>query len=752
MQGRIQCLLWIGALLAAQEEPTPDDEAQEEAQARVEEEIDVVGLTPISSVGMDIERFPWSAQQISTSSRSTAEDRNVSRVLDQQMAGVHVDEVQNNPLQPDVYYRGFSTSPLLGAAQGLTVWEDGVRVNEIFGDVVQWDLLPSLAVDSIELLSGAHAAFGPNTLGGALSLRTRDGRAGPRLGLTVAAGSWNAREATVEAGGARHAWSGYLAAERYREDGWRDFSPSEARKVFGKLGFSGDRIAWDLGIGWADNELVGNGTAPIELLEIDRAAVFTHPDITNNRLFFPRMSLQTAIRDDTLLELVGFVRESDISTFNADELDETEGAGPGAAASERGAAVDNRSRTDQIGHGLSGQVTHSRDLGGRENQIAIGAALERGSADFSSSSELARFTADRSSIGTGTFLRDRFVAVDAEVERMSIFLSDSLRATDRLTLNLQTRYDSTRLRLRDRLGTSLDGDHDFSRLNGGAGASLELRRRSRSSLYAFAGLSRSSRNPTPVELTCADPEDPCRLPNAFVADPPLDEVVTTGMEAGVRGRTPALRWSIALFGSENRNDILFISSGRATNAGYFTNVASTQRRGIEASLRGRVGEHTWFAGYTGVKATFGTDLSLPSANHPLAIGGEIDVLNGDTIPGIPRHVLKAGLQFSFGRLALGMTARAQSSRYYRGDEANLLPTVPGLATADLDLSWSFAPRISVGLSVDNLFDAEYETFGVLGDATNVLGEDFQDHRFLSPGAPRSIRLRFALQPFSVGGE
>lgn len=62
--------------------------------------------------------------------------RFVRRPLPAALAGVVANPAQNNPWQPDIAFRGFTASPLMGAPQGLSVFLDGVRVNEAFGDTV----------------------------------------------------------------------------------------------------------------------------------------------------------------------------------------------------------------------------------------------------------------------------------------------------------------------------------------------------------------------------------------------------------------------------------------------------------------------------------------------------------------------------------------------------------------------------------------------------------------------------------------
>ena len=96
--------------------------------------------------------------------------------MNNNLIGVSVNETQNNPYQPDVLFRGFTASPLLGTPQGLSVFQDGVRVNEPFGDAVNWDLIPVNAIADMILIPGSNPVFGLNTLGGSLSVTTKNGR------------------------------------------------------------------------------------------------------------------------------------------------------------------------------------------------------------------------------------------------------------------------------------------------------------------------------------------------------------------------------------------------------------------------------------------------------------------------------------------------------------------------------------------------------------------------------------------------
>ena len=241
-------------------------------------------------------------------------------------------------------------------------------------------------------------------------------------------------------------------------------------------------------------------------------------------------------------------------------------------------------------------------------------------------------------------------------------------------------------------------------------------------------------------------DDPCRLPNAFLADPPLDDVVAQTFEVGARGvfnrGGTQGTWQIGAFRTSNKDDILFISAGPLSNQGFFDNVGRTRREGIELSARGSSSKKTqWFINYTHMRAVFEEDLSLPSPNHPLATNGEITVSNGDKLPLLPSNVLKAGVSIeATARLTVSFSAMLTSKLHLRGDEGNQLDAIDGYTVANLRCDYAVNPKLSLFLTVDNLFDAEYETFGLLGQAGDVLGDGFTDNRFLSPGAPRGVWL------------
>jgi outer membrane receptor protein involved in Fe transport len=291
-----------------------------------------------------------------------------------------------------------------------------------------------------------------------------------------------------------------------------------------------------------------------------------------------------------------------------------------------------------------------------------------------------------------------------------------------VAITASARFNWARLQLDDRDGNALDGTHAYARVNPAFGVAYSPL----PGLTTFASYGESNRAPSASELACADPDAPCRLPNAFITDPPLDQVVSRTLELGVRGHL-----------GPRRRPLL---EGSHVGTGYFRNAGSTQRVGLELALAGTVSAFEWFASYTLLRATFESHLTLPAADHPEAHDGTIDVVPGDRIPGLPAHSVKGGLTVTpLAGLRVGLSVIAQSSQPLRGDEANLLANLDGFVTLNAHASYDLFDAVRLLLKAQNLLNTEYETFGVIADPSEVLPRASVP-RFVSPGPPLGVWL------------
>jgi iron complex outermembrane receptor protein len=717
--------LALGNQLSGQE---PPDSPPPDQPPSFEEQVEVVAVTPIHGVGLSILKIPANVQTFTFDSDQSLGTPDVASLLNSRAVSVHTVDAQAGTFQPDLMFRGFAGSPLLGASEGVAVYQDGVRINEAFGDTVNWDQLPSAAIASINLMPGSNPLFGLNALGGALSIQTKDGFSSPGQRVQFTTGSFLRHRVEAQAGGSGPSFGYFVAGTLVDEDGWRDFSPSTVRSIFGDLAWRNASAAVNLGVTASSNDLTGNGTAPLSLLEEDWAAVFTHPDVSENdsTLITLKARRQFAL---TFIEGVAYYRRSNVGTFNGDVADDEEDDGDDGASFD---AVNNTSDSRANAAGLTGQFTSTAPLLEHQNQFIAGGGFDTASTHFEFATEFASLTPDRGTIGSGIFDEDAFVDLDSRTTTGSAFVTDTWSPTARLTLTGAARFNHTTLRMRDQIGTELSGDHEFWRVNPSAGATYQLN----PTVNLYGSYGQSSRAPTPVELTCADPDDPCRLPNAFVSDPPLEQIVATTWEGGVRGRRAPFTWTVAAFASAASDDIIFVSSGTVSGQGHFENVPRTKRSGIEASVEYTANRVSIFGAYTLQRAVYGSDLELTSPQHPEAEDGAIFVEEGSRLPGVPTHSGKAGVSGRVSdRLQLGVDFRAQSGQFFRGDEGNLLSMVPGFGTVNARARFQLAERIALLVEGQNIFNSNFYTFGTLGNA-ELVGDD--DPRFYSPGAPHAL--------------
>jgi iron complex outermembrane recepter protein len=738
-----------------------------------EEVLEPVLVVAPLGVTREPDRMPADAQQASADQIDRLQALDLTDFLNRSFGSINISHAQNNPLQPDFNFRGFTASPLLGLPQGLSVYQNGVRINEPFGDTVSWDLIASSAIQDVQLLAGANPVFGLNTLGGALTLRMKDGFSYQRSAAEVYAGSFSRLGATVQSGGNNGRWGYYVNADYFEEDGWRDFSASDAIRVFGVMSYREGESNLDLSASHVSSDLVGNGASPVELLEIDRSAVFTHPDRTRNTLTSLVLEASTRFAGGWKLDGNAYFRDLDSDAFNGDgtifdecdveadeflceEGDEGEGVlvldqhgNPILSGfdGEELNAINNISRRKQEAYGASVQASlSSLVLGGYRNDLTIGAAFSDGETSFDAVVEVASLTEDRSTTRTGIFAAEFRTQVDSDLDTASLYFIDTLDLTGQLSLTLGGRYDDTRVRLEDRTGQSpeLNGSHGFSRFNPSVGLSWRLS----GATTLYTSWAQSARAPTAVELACASEDAPCSLPNAFLADPPLDQVVANSFELGAGGSLArGLKWHGGVFMTTNRDDILFQTTGGAqANVGFFDNVADTRRAGIELRLGQRLDRLEWRAQYTYLRATFEDDFTANSPNHPafeddptapeIVGDGKLLVSKGSEIPGLPRHLLNAGLDFHLtDRLSIGADASYRSGVHLRGDEANLLDRTGGYVVAGLRGEYRIRNSVRLFARIENLFDTDYESFGLLGEPVEVF-PDFQDPRFLGAGPPR----------------
>ena len=720
--------------------------AENKAEALETGSVEVVGTTPLPGIGTPISEVPSNVQTGSAKDIAVQRNLDVSEFIDANLGSVSTSNSVANPYQADVSFRGFTASPLLGTPQGMSVFLDGVRVNEPFGDVVNWDIIPSNAIASINLIPGSNPLFGLNTLGGALSVHTKSGAEFPGYSATVYGGSWGRRAVEFEVGGANQDKSldYFVAGNTFREDGWRDHSTSEVNQLFAKVGWQNESSDLDLSIMAADTNLEGTQALPVSMLS-NREQAYSWPDSIGNNLAMMNLKGSHFLSDDKLIAGNVYYRRNRITGFNSNlngDYDPTNLNGNGVNTIE---ASNIATTADQDGFGGALQLTLLGDLAGHKNQFTVGASADMGRTNFQSDTSEATVVGSQTvTIQPASALGS--VRLHARNDYYGLYGTDTYSFNEQWHLTLSGRYNVAKVKLSGyniddaSVSHDLSGRHFYSRFNPAVGLNFNPSK----ALNLYGGYNEGMRAATPVELSCADRLNPCALPNSFASDPHLKAVVSRTWEGGARGEFLAgFNWNVGLYRTENENDIQFISDPtNPTTFGFFDNVGKTLRQGLELGLSGKLNKLTLSANYGYVDATFETPFSVNTLN------GSATVNEGSEIPGIPHHTMKLRVAYEITPAwTVGSNIVMASNQYARGDETNQMGfgKVPGYGVVHLDTHYQVDEHWNVFAKVNNVFDKDYSTFGVLGTneftgANNSFNTDitqWQNEKFVSPSAPRA---------------
>jgi iron complex outermembrane recepter protein len=676
--------------------------------------VTVIGTTPLPGLGTAARDVPANVQIFGSRDIGRQRPIDLTDFLDRNANSIGTGSGQGNPYQRDLAFRGFAASPLLGTPQGISVFQDGVRINEAFGDVVNWDLLPPAAISSVQLIPGSNPVFGLNTLGGALALYTKSGAQYPGAALELSGGSFGRKTAAFQYGGASDRVDWFLAGDASSDNGWAEHNASRVKRLFGKLGYQDDVSDVDLTVTLADNTLHGTQTLPQSWLDTPREA-YTFPDVNENRLAFAAAKGSLFLNATALVGGNLYYRRYRNANFSSNVNGGFGQLDPDTGVVQDNEATNDRSSIDQRSWGAGLQLTLQGDVSGRKHQFVAGASGDFGETGFTQQSQSAQFTPNRETIGIGDFAPE--TDVGTRNRYLGLYFADTLALDEDWTLTLAGRYNDARIKVSDRSGQDpgLDSTSGFSRFNPAFGINFNPS----PALTTYASYSEGMRAPSPIELTCADASAPCKLPNIFLSDPPLKKVVSKTLEAGARGRDGAITWSAAAYRTDTYDDIQFIASGQgAISSGFFQNVGKTRRDGIELGMDTRLADLSLNLRYSHIDATFRSTFLAASPNNSTAdASGAIVVRPGNRIPGIPpdSFKLRGDLNLPAG-WSVGASLVLASGQYAHGDENNrdAHGRVPGYAVVDVDARWRLARDWEIFATINNLLDRRYENFALLG--------------------------------------
>lgn len=733
------------------------------AQVADAQQVEIIGVSPLPGQGVDRAVLPYSTQRVRRPALDQAQADNMSDYLARRVPGMQVSDIQGSPFQGELSYRGFRASGLMGASQGLSVYLDGVRINEAFGDVVNWDLVPEFALDSLSVVPGANPAFGLNTLGGALAFTTTDGLKSPGTRVEFSLGQNHRQQLSLSHGGrGEEGWHHYLGASAFHEDGWRDHSAGRQGLALFKLGHDLGDQSWTTSLLLGRSRLIGNGLTPAETLQTDaqgdlqrvpdllatrRSAIYTWPDETRHQLaqwqFNHHQDLGHGLARDGLV----YLRQTRRNTLNGDVAEEIDPAEPALNAALNTTTTRQRS--------LGAALTWSGELAAHRWQAGL--TGDAGQTRFQQWAQAGMLTASRG-VAAGDDPAELSAAVSGHSLQLGAFASDTWQVLPGSHLTATLRANQARV---SNTLTSVDEDtgsveqqpresFHYNSLNPALGWAEGLTPR----LTVFGNLARNTRVPTVIELGCADPEQPCRLPAGLQSDPYLKQVRSVNAEAGMRWRPqPGQQLELTVFRVDNHDDIVFGSVSATSQMGYFRNVARTRHQGWELGWDGRITSSlTAQASWSRLDATY-------QVHDTLRMGmRNVEVVPGMRQAGLPRDTVKLGLDWQAAPgWNLGADWQHLSSRGVLGNEDGRVEdgedpvaslNLPGYATLNLRARWQVSPAWSVSAGVTNLLDRRAASFGALGETLFDVNGSYtgqsREALFVAPVAPRKWQVAVQL--------
>ena len=776
-------------LLAASVSPFALAQTAADPQAQ-REEIVVIGRTPLPGSNIDINKVPGSVQTLSSSDIDQNRSISILDSLSQRIPGLAVSDSQGNSTFADVHYRGYAASPLQGTPQGIAVYQNGVRLNEAFGDTVNWDMVPDIAIDKLAISSN-NPAFGLNAIGGALSMVMKNGFTFQGLEAEIEGGSYGHVNGSVEYGGNWGDWSFYAAGEAMKDDGYRLFSNTDIERLYTDTGYNGDISEFHLIVEYGRSSIGVVGSTPLDItVRQGVSGVYTSPQTTDNETGLIQLNGTTSLSDNLSIQTNIYGRylgqkhvdgndsdfeECDDDTSSPGKLClESDGFGGGGgqafanrfvirnAAGQTIPFVDtpygtiDRTSTNIATVGGALQATYDAPLFDHGSSLVVGFSFDHSDIRFASNSTLGYINPalqvglNTAVPGSGEIIHTTGqvgyapVALDATTDYYGIFGAETFDITDRLSATVGLRINIIDINTHDNTGSApeLNGDNIYTHASPQAGLAYRLG----NGVTTYAGYSQANRAPTPLELDCANRNKPCLLENSLVSDPPLKQVVADNYEAGLRGaqNTPygQIDWSAGYYRSESSNDIIALAS-TIQGRGYYTNVPETLRQGGELGGTWHWGQLTAYANYSYVDATYQFTGVLSSANNPRAnAAGNIVVHPGDMIPGIPNHQFKIGADYQVvPAWSVGGDVEYVGGQNLVGDDSNQNARLTPYFLANIRTSYQIDDSIQIFGRISNLFDRRYASFGTYFDTGGVgqpITDNLTDPRSITLGQPRSF--------------
>jgi iron complex outermembrane receptor protein len=740
------------------------------------ETIVVTGISPLPGTAIDANKIAGEVETLSVPRLARDRPQDLLPSLAQsELSGIALNDEQASPFQPDFVYRGFEASPISGIAEGIAVYEDGVRLNESFGDTVNWDLIPQFAVERFTLQSN-NPVFGLNAIGGAVTLAMKNGFLFDGAQAMLSGGSFGNLTGNAQYGERSGRMAFFVGVGGLHDDGFRYDSPTALRQAYADAAWRDGDLSLHLSASGALNNIGALGPTPVQLLARDQRAVFTSPQAMRNATELVALRGTWQASDVLVVSANTYFRHFDQSLidgntsdvtycandqaelclegedlFPQDALFDSKGNPVSARVLPQGATPGETdlARTDTNGFGGTMGASLTAPFFAHANTLEFGISADRGLSSYSAHGELGALLPNLDVVGTGVVIDQALsptaqppleapVAVNAGNTYAGAYAIDVFDATPQLSFTLSGRLNLAEIDLSG-LADGSGGTHSFTRFNPGTGVAYRIY----NGITAYAGWSQSNRAPTPAELSCSNPASPCLLDAFLVSDPDLKQVVSNNVEAGLRGGFTAdflpgrFVWNAGAYRTDAANDIELLATP-VNGFGYFANAGTTRHQGFDLHLGYHDTRLRFDASYSYLQAIFLDALTLASNSPAANAQGLIFVRPDDHLPLNPQHRLSLSADLSLtADWSAGADVRFVSSEFLAGDQSNQEQPLPAYATLDVHSSFRLNPHLELFGEIDNLTGARYYTYGAFTELGHLPpGLDLANPRSYSPAPGR----------------
>ncbi|MFM9153714.1 MAG: TonB-dependent receptor, partial [Methylocystis sp.] len=702
---------------------------------------------------------------------------NLGEALQRTAPGVIINDVGGNPGFPEINYRGFNASPFAGVPQGLAVFQGGIRVNEMWGDTVNWDLIPSIAIDRVAIETG-NPLYGLNAIGGAIVLDMKNGFTWQGAEVDARGGSFMRRLATFQFGKQVGDFAVYAAGEAMGDKGYRYFSGSNVKRFYGDVGYKAEQGEVHANVTLGSNYFGASGPAPVEMVAADKSSTYTTPQTYKNQVAMFDLNGQFQVAPNT--KLLGDVHYRGYNQARVDGNTTELECEPGNAFCETSDGVQvnvpnfftaggndftkgpalgaiDRTWTKVNTIGFTTQINNTDRILGFANKFTMGLNLEHGFTDFKASQELGVINQDLTVTGFNYFTSDPLAAITpVHVNVANYYLGayalDTIDLTEKLSATGGLRYNRAQISSFDNgPAGALNANNKFNHVNPMGGLTYKIT----PEIAAYSSYSVANRAPTPLELGCSDPNRPCIIDAFMVADPPLKQVTSNTIDTGLRGgfkpsdKFPsvlgfvpgAVQWTAGIFRTNVFDDIFSIPS-KINGRGYFQNAGNTVRQGVELSARYNDERTSAYINYSITDAYMNSQNYLPSPGNPIAqaIGANsVQVNPGAQLPSIANHRFKTGIDYSVTKKwKIGGDFVYATGPYLGGDWANQFGTLSPYGLLNLRTSYNFLPNVQMYALIENVTNTRSRNFGSLFETNEIPFMNYSSPKMGSVGPPTAF--------------